>query len=273
MHRLFSGSVLFLVLATALWHRVSLRLRCPSGITVAPPAPQVEVVPMAPSPRHVWIPGHWQWRPPMHRHVWVPATLRFVPPSIGCGARPVGERRRLLGVPSGTLGHGRASTSGHAAAAAAGLRAAPATAGLCATAAGLCATAAGLCAAAAAASLRAAAAAASHAQPQPQPVYAQPQPVYAQPQPGYDPGVPPDQLVEVDVAPPPPQAEVIPVAPSASHVWLPGYWNWNPGMRRHVWVAGHYAMRQHGAVWQNAQWVRFGPRWRYVPATGVATSD
>ncbi len=37
-------------------------------ITVAPPAPRVEVVP-APRPGYVWAPGFWEWRG--HEHVWV----------------------------------------------------------------------------------------------------------------------------------------------------------------------------------------------------------
>jgi hypothetical protein len=35
---------------------------------VAPPPPQVEVQGVAPSPRHVWVPGFWQWNG--SRHVW-----------------------------------------------------------------------------------------------------------------------------------------------------------------------------------------------------------
>jgi len=34
----------------------------------APPPPQVEVQGVAPSPRHVWTPGYWQWNG--QRHVW-----------------------------------------------------------------------------------------------------------------------------------------------------------------------------------------------------------
>jgi WXXGXW repeat (2 copies) len=38
-------------------------------ITVAPPAPQVEVLP-APRPGYVWAPGYWAWRG--NAHVWIP---------------------------------------------------------------------------------------------------------------------------------------------------------------------------------------------------------
>jgi WXXGXW repeat (2 copies) len=49
-----------------------------------PPPPREEVIVAAPSPRHVWIPGHWQWeghwvwlpghweKPPRRTATWVP---------------------------------------------------------------------------------------------------------------------------------------------------------------------------------------------------------
>jgi hypothetical protein len=38
-------------------------------VSVAPPAPQVEVVGVAPTPGYVWFPGYWNWAG--GRHVWV----------------------------------------------------------------------------------------------------------------------------------------------------------------------------------------------------------
>jgi WXXGXW repeat (2 copies) len=38
-------------------------------VTVAPPAPQVEVVGIAPAAGYVWFPGYWNWVG--GRHVWV----------------------------------------------------------------------------------------------------------------------------------------------------------------------------------------------------------
>jgi hypothetical protein len=38
-------------------------------VMVAPPAPQVEVVGVAPAPGYVWIGGYWNWAG--GRHVWV----------------------------------------------------------------------------------------------------------------------------------------------------------------------------------------------------------
>ena len=47
-------------------------------VRVEPPAPVVEVVPVAPSPRHVWVPGYHRWE--RNRHVWVPGTYTVPAP-------------------------------------------------------------------------------------------------------------------------------------------------------------------------------------------------
>src|SRR5262245_9298433 len=49
-------------------------------VRMAPPPMRVEVRPMAPSPRHVWAPGYWQWRG--GRHVWMAGSW-IVPPVVG----------------------------------------------------------------------------------------------------------------------------------------------------------------------------------------------
>lgn len=36
-----------------------------------PPTAQVEVVPGAPGPIYVWLPGYWAWRGPRLGYVWV----------------------------------------------------------------------------------------------------------------------------------------------------------------------------------------------------------
>ena len=46
-------------------------------VMVAPPAPQVEVVGVAPAPGYVWVGGYWNWVG--GRHVWVPGRWD-VPP-------------------------------------------------------------------------------------------------------------------------------------------------------------------------------------------------
>ncbi|PYM16587.1 MAG: hypothetical protein DME18_01060 [Verrucomicrobia bacterium] len=45
-------------------------------ITEAPPPPQVEVVPAAPGPDHVWIEGYWVWR---GRWAWEPGRWALRP--------------------------------------------------------------------------------------------------------------------------------------------------------------------------------------------------
>ena len=47
-------------------------------VRVVPPAPMVETVPVAPSPRHIWVPGYHRWE--ANRHVWVPGTYRVPAP-------------------------------------------------------------------------------------------------------------------------------------------------------------------------------------------------
>ena len=59
---LASGVVAFALLSTPAHARVDLFLN------VAPPEPQVEVVP-PPRSGYVWAPGFWEWRG--HHHVWV----------------------------------------------------------------------------------------------------------------------------------------------------------------------------------------------------------
>jgi len=64
--------------------------------------------------------------------------------------------------------------------------------------------------------------------------------------------------IEVNTAPPPPQAEVVPAAPGPVElwVWVPGRWVW----RDHwVWVGGSWQSRPHPhAAWVRGHWV-----WRH----------
>src|SRR5437763_3833116 len=54
--------------------------------------------------------------------------------------------------------------------------------------------------------------------------------------------------VEVVVpAAPAARVEVIPVRPSAEHLWLRGYWTWHTGESRYVWIPGRW-MVQHVSV-------------------------
>jgi len=66
--------------------------------------------------------------------------------------------------------------------------------------------------------------------------------------------------VEIDVAPPPPREEVIPVA-RVGYVWAPGYWEWRH--HEHVWVGGRYIRERHGHHWVAAHWNHEGERYRF----------
>lgn len=67
----------------------------------------------------------------------------------------------------------------------------------------------------------------------------------------------------VDVAPPPPQAEVYGAPPMAGHVWIGGYWNWVG--HRHVWVPGRWAPPRHGHTWVPHRWEPVHGGWRGHP--------
>jgi len=69
-------------------------------------------------------------------------------------------------------------------------------------------------------------------------------------------------VVDIDVAPPAPQVEVVP-APRAGYVWAPGYWDWRGG--RHVWVGGHWVGERRGYHWAPDHWEQAGPHWHRVP--------
>ena len=67
-------------------------------------------------------------------------------------------------------------------------------------------------------------------------------------------------VVDVDVAPPPLQVEVVPAA-RPGFVWASGYWMWNGN--RHVWVAGRWVHERPGYHWVHEEWVQAGPHWHF----------
>ncbi len=71
--------------------------------------------------------------------------------------------------------------------------------------------------------------------------------------------------IGINVAPPAPRFERMP-PPRRGYVWAPGYWQWNPGWHRHVWVAGRWMRVHPGYRYRPARWVR-GPRghWHFHP--------
>ena len=73
---------------------------------------------------------------------------------------------------------------------------------------------------------------------------------------GYGGGVYDQPSVIVDVAPPAPYAEVIPVVPFLGALWIAGYWGWQGG--RHSWVPGRYERPRPGYGWNPHGWVKQG---------------
>ena len=70
--------------------------------------------------------------------------------------------------------------------------------------------------------------------------------------------------VVVTEAPPPLRVEERPVAPSANHVWIQGYWTRHDGAW--FWVAGGWHPRpRHGAEWVVGHWEARPGRWVWVP--------
>ncbi len=66
----------------------------------------------------------------------------------------------------------------------------------------------------------------------------------------------PGTVVVAPVAPPPPIAETVVVAPAPGYIWIGGYWSWTGG--RHVWTRGYWAPPRAGYRWVPRQWER-GP--------------
>ena len=67
------------------------------------------------------------------------------------------------------------------------------------------------------------------------------------------------QTVVVDVAPPAPYVEVVPVIPYPGAIWIGGYWGWNGG--RHHWEPGRWDRGRPGYNWRPHAWVNQGGRW------------
>jgi hypothetical protein len=72
--------------------------------------------------------------------------------------------------------------------------------------------------------------------------------------------------VDINVAPPAPQVEVVPAA-RPGYVWAPGFWEWRGG--QHVWIAGRWMGERRGYRWEPDVWVQRGPRWHHEPGHWV----
>lgn len=65
--------------------------------------------------------------------------------------------------------------------------------------------------------------------------------------------------IGIEIGPPAVRHEVVAPRPAYDAVWVRGYWNWDPGVRRHVWVPGRWVAARPGYRWVDGHW-RKGPR-------------
>jgi len=63
--------------------------------------------------------------------------------------------------------------------------------------------------------------------------------------------------LDINVAPPAAQYEAV-GAVRPGFVWAPGYWQWDPNVHHHVWIAGSYIPERNGYYWIAPAWVQ-GP--------------
>ncbi len=68
--------------------------------------------------------------------------------------------------------------------------------------------------------------------------------------------------VYVPGPPPPPQAEIVGVAPYPGAVWINGSYVWEGG--RHVWLPGRWERPRPGYVWEPHRYEARGGRYVYV---------
>lgn len=68
---------------------------------------------------------------------------------------------------------------------------------------------------------------------------------------------------EVLLAPPPPQYEVVGLAPAPGLIWIGGYWGWTGG--RHLWTPGRWTAPRPGYLWSPHRWQRGARGWRESP--------
>jgi hypothetical protein len=70
--------------------------------------------------------------------------------------------------------------------------------------------------------------------------------------------VPANAVLIMQVAPPPPRAEVVP-APRRGYVWVGGHWGWRN--QHHQWVKGTWLRERRGYVYNQPAWVEREGRW------------
>jgi hypothetical protein len=78
-------------------------------------------------------------------------------------------------------------------------------------------------------------------------------------------GVANAQGIFVRVGPPPVVVEHYGRRPSPRHVWVGGYYRWDPHYARYAWMGGHWAVPPHpGWVWRPGRWVQRPRGWVFV---------
>ena len=78
-------------------------------VMVAPPAPRVEVIGVAPEPGYVWVGGYWNWVG--GRHEWIAGPLGGAESRASLGRPSMGAPGRWLAHEAGTLGARLAETA------------------------------------------------------------------------------------------------------------------------------------------------------------------
>src|ERR1700729_1518357 len=68
----------------------------------------------------------------------------------------------------------------------------------------------------------------------------------------------------VQIGPPAPVYEAVPVSPGTAYYRQPGYWSWDG--YRYAWTHGRYAYRPYaGAAWHSGHWARGAGGWYWRP--------
>ncbi len=200
-------------------------------VRIAPPAARVEVRTRAPSPRHVWLAGHWRWDG--HKYAWVGGRWAL-PPRAGVAWQAPRWTQRA---------GGWAFVPGRWGASARVQVAAPPVA---------------MQRAVAHPTIRVQVAA------PPPPTVAVRIATPAPPPPPMVAAPAVNGIIEVQLAPPALKVERRAPRPSPGHVWVHGYWRWDG--QHYGWVGGRWEMPQRaGARWVAPRWKRHGRRWVFVP--------
>ena len=81
-------------------------------------------------------------------------------------------------------------------------------------------------------------------------------------------------VVRVRVAPPAPRVVVKTTAPSVRHVYVGGYWRWEPKTSVHVWVDPVWMLPPHdGEVWHPGHWEKDGDEWEWEEGEWESPED